>query len=326
VTPDGTIVTVAGDGSAGPGADGVPAVGTQLDGPVAVAVSPAGGFWVADRVRLRRVGADGVIRAVTSRPSCRHDDIGGPGTAVFAGDGRPARCASVTPLALAALPDGGLLVAGTNGSVRLFSPSGAGLASAAITSTALSRAAVQVNFVSTLAGGARVELLRGRTVVAFTDAVIGAGWHVIDVARPAGSGVLDVRLTVRSDRAAAAAEIGIHLGEVTVATARSALRRFFEQTLSTAVRLGECRRFSAVRVDCVRIDRAPTGRTSCAAVLSLQVRASGLAGFRVYDCSRAAQRPFRRAPRWNTAEWAQRWPPPLRLGVMPAPLLGPAPG
>ena len=245
---------------------------------------------------------------------------------MFAGDGRLARCASVTPLALAVLPDAGLLVAGANGSVRLFSPSGEGLAAVAITSTALTRAAVQVNFVSTLAGGARMELPRGETVVAFTDAVIGAGWHAIGLARPPpGSGVLDARLAESLDQVPQV-EIGIHPGQVTVATTKAALRRFFDQTSGTAVRVGECRRFSGARVDCVRIERAPNGRTSCSAVLSLQVRASGLAGFRVYACARAARRPFRRAPRWNTTEWAQRWPPPMRLGVMPAPLLGPAPG
>src|SRR3954454_21496858 len=66
VMPDGTITTIAGNGTAGYTGDGGPATSAQLDG-VSIAVPTAdGGYLVADpnNNAVRRVGPDGVISTV----------------------------------------------------------------------------------------------------------------------------------------------------------------------------------------------------------------------------------------------------------------------
>ena len=59
VSPDGTIATVAGSGTAGYDLDGVPAVSAKLNRPEGVAALPDGGFLIADtgNNRIRRVCA-----------------------------------------------------------------------------------------------------------------------------------------------------------------------------------------------------------------------------------------------------------------------------
>ena len=106
VTPDGTIETVAGDGS--------PDV---LHLPFAVAPASGGGLLVADtgNSRVRLVAADGTITTVA-----------GDGTAGYAGDGKAATAAELNhPHAVLPLPAGGFLVADTeNHRVREVWPDG----------------------------------------------------------------------------------------------------------------------------------------------------------------------------------------------------------
>jgi glucose/arabinose dehydrogenase len=117
VWPDGTITTVAGTGVAGFSGDGGPATAAQLDLPFGVAVLPGGAFLVADTAnsRVRKVRADGTIVTVA-----------GTGVGGFSGDGGPATAAELNnPHAVAALPDGGFLVADTlNNRVRRVTPQG----------------------------------------------------------------------------------------------------------------------------------------------------------------------------------------------------------
>jgi NHL repeat len=115
VAPNGIITTVVGDepGSAG---DGGPAVDALLDTPTDVAATADGGYLIADarNARVRKVGADGVIRTVAGT------DRG------FGGDGGPATAAALdNPRELAPTPDGGFLVADAgNNRIRRVSPSG----------------------------------------------------------------------------------------------------------------------------------------------------------------------------------------------------------
>jgi hypothetical protein len=117
VRKDGTIVTVAGTGLAGSSGDGGPATSAQLDLPFSVSPFPGGGFLVAEERgnRIRRVGADGNITTVA-----------GTGVAGYSGDGGPATSAELNgPHAVAALPDGGFLVADeANNRVRRVLPNG----------------------------------------------------------------------------------------------------------------------------------------------------------------------------------------------------------
>ena len=117
VRRDGTIVTVAGTGVAGSSGDGGPATAAELDLPFSVSPLPGGGFLVAEERgnRIRRVGPDGIITTVA-----------GNGVAGFSGDGGPATAASIDAAhAVAALPDGGFLIADEgNNRVRRVLPSG----------------------------------------------------------------------------------------------------------------------------------------------------------------------------------------------------------
>ena len=117
VGPEGTITTVAGNGTAGFSGDGGPATRARLGLPVAVAASADGGFLIADALngRIRRVGPDGVITTVA-----------GTGVPGFEGDGGPATAAQIGfPVAVSATPGGGFLLADQYGeNVRRVRPDG----------------------------------------------------------------------------------------------------------------------------------------------------------------------------------------------------------
>lgn len=113
----GAISTVAGTGTAGYNADGIPATTAQLQVPVHVAAAPTGGFVIADQInyRIRRVAPDGTITT-----------IAGSGVGGSLGDGGPAVAARLdAPSGVAFLPDGSLLIADANNNkIRKVSPGG----------------------------------------------------------------------------------------------------------------------------------------------------------------------------------------------------------
>jgi hypothetical protein len=103
---DGTIETVAGTGLRGYAGDGGPATAAQLDTPYDLAFAPNGDLYVADTGNnvIRRIATDGTISTVV-----------GDGEPTFAGDGGPARDASLRrPSALAFDADGSLWIADTS--------------------------------------------------------------------------------------------------------------------------------------------------------------------------------------------------------------------
>ncbi len=73
----GTIATVAGDGSPGPGGDGGPAMQAQLTFPTAVAVTTEGRVVVADVLerRIRVIDADGTIDTVVGVGDRLHEGV-----------------------------------------------------------------------------------------------------------------------------------------------------------------------------------------------------------------------------------------------------------
>jgi Fibronectin type III domain/NHL repeat len=116
VFPDGTINTVAGTGTYGFSGDGGPATAAALQAPIGVAVMPDGGFVIADAAaaRVRRVSPTGIITTVA-----------GTGTRGISGDGGPATAAQIyDPQGVAAMPDGGFLIADGDYVVRRVSPTG----------------------------------------------------------------------------------------------------------------------------------------------------------------------------------------------------------
>jgi hypothetical protein len=117
VSPAGIITTVAGTGQGGTAGDGGPATSARLGSPTGVAVTADGGFLVADAGAhaVRRVSPAGTITRVA-----------GSGTAGGSGDGGYAFMAQLnTPVGVAALPDGGFVVAEYEGQrIRRISPAG----------------------------------------------------------------------------------------------------------------------------------------------------------------------------------------------------------
>jgi hypothetical protein len=117
VWPDGTITTVAGDGTRGFAGDGGPAVAAELAEPFGVAPLPDGGFLIADNGnnRIRRVTPDGTISTVA-----------GDGPRSYGGDGGPGVDAALNaPHNVTPLPDGGFLIADEgNHRVRRVWPDG----------------------------------------------------------------------------------------------------------------------------------------------------------------------------------------------------------
>jgi DNA-binding beta-propeller fold protein YncE len=114
VTPSGTVSTLAGDGSRG-FRDG-PAASAQFDAPVGVAVGKDGTVFVADTYndRIRVVTPAGEVKTVAGGDRPGYADGAGAGGALFD-----------TPCAVAAMPDGSLVVADTgNGRLRRVAPDG----------------------------------------------------------------------------------------------------------------------------------------------------------------------------------------------------------
>jgi uncharacterized protein (TIGR03437 family) len=86
VAANGTISTVAGNGTEGFGGDGGPAINALLDGPYRVTLDPAGNLYIADSSnnRIRKVDKNGTITT-----------FAGNGAENYSGDGGPATSASL---------------------------------------------------------------------------------------------------------------------------------------------------------------------------------------------------------------------------------------
>src|ERR1700737_1440671 len=78
----GVITTIAGNGEAGYGGDGGPAIRASLNEPYGIAIDRAGTIFVADRLNRRVRRIDGATGIVTT--------LAGTGEAAYSGDGGPA--------------------------------------------------------------------------------------------------------------------------------------------------------------------------------------------------------------------------------------------
>ena len=109
VAVDGTITTVAGNGTSGYSGDGGPATSAQLRWPWSVALDATGNLYIADYYdhRVRKVGVGGIITTVA-----------GTGTQGSAGDGGPAAAAQLyDPHGVAVDAVGNLYIADTGNNV-----------------------------------------------------------------------------------------------------------------------------------------------------------------------------------------------------------------
>jgi uncharacterized protein (TIGR03437 family) len=104
ISPDGMVVSVAGNGQAGSAGDGGQAIAARLSYPNSVAVDRNGNLYIADsgNHRVRMVDPGGTIRTVA-----------GTGEAGFNGDGVATRAMLDTPSGLAIDGNGNVLIADT---------------------------------------------------------------------------------------------------------------------------------------------------------------------------------------------------------------------
>ncbi len=126
VTPQGQVVTVAGDGAAGYSGDGRLAAFAELNSPTGVAVDSDGNLYIADSANnvIRRVDAKtGIITTVAGDYAAdkANDGLGG-----FSGDGGPATSAQLNdPQGVAVDGAGDLFIADTfNNAIREVTPAG----------------------------------------------------------------------------------------------------------------------------------------------------------------------------------------------------------
>ncbi|HET9086937.1 MAG TPA: hypothetical protein VFN53_05410 [Acidobacteriaceae bacterium] len=106
VSATGTIVTVAGSGTAGYSGDGGPAAAAQLSRPSGVAIDSDGNLYIAD-------ASASVIRKVDAR-SGMISTVAGTGKAGFSGDGGPAAAAQLdSPQGVTVDAQGNLFIADT---------------------------------------------------------------------------------------------------------------------------------------------------------------------------------------------------------------------
>jgi uncharacterized protein (TIGR03437 family) len=115
VSTDGTVTTVAGNGTAGFSGDGGPALSAQLNFPRGLAVDTRGNLFIADYAnrRVRKVAPDGTITTVA-----------GTGAIGYDGDGGQATKAALQPFFLALDEVGTLYVSDPSGPVRKVTQDG----------------------------------------------------------------------------------------------------------------------------------------------------------------------------------------------------------
>jgi sugar lactone lactonase YvrE len=159
VTPDGTISTVAGNGSFGSSGDGGPATAARLEVPISVAADAAGNLYVGEQYKIRKVTPGGTISTAGNLPATTYGvspagiavdaagnmyvadpnngrilkitpggaatTVAGAYEAVSLGDGGPATEAHIRPSAVTLDPAGNLYIAEmTSHRVRSVNPGG----------------------------------------------------------------------------------------------------------------------------------------------------------------------------------------------------------
>lgn len=339
VAPDGTITTVAGNGSYGTPTVGGPALksrfrglidlGATPDGSLLInsetavyrvlpdntltleaTAGPNGALWLADdgsiylhrflRGRLFRLAGDGSLTLVA----------GGGRPGYFGGEGDPAIGSFLGVIEAETTPDGDLLLAACCqpfARVLLVArPQTPRLAVAVARESLAALGRRQLMFRLSRPASVEIELRRGGTRLPIPTALAHAGLNTETLPRSARGGPYSayVRATA-PDGAVASDELKVLVGgRLSVPVARRAISPLLYSTYDTPPPITRaCRRFSPRRVDCVKADQDnehPLKHARCTAIVSVVLRRSGYLYLRDYACPRRRRGPlFKRRPRWR---------------------------
>lgn len=115
LTTDGTITTIAGNGTAGYAGDGGAAVSSQLNSPEGILMDISGSLVIVDggNARIRKIAADGTISTVA-----------GTGTAGYSGDGGSALAAQIYAVGAPATDAAGNIFICGGGRIRKVTAAG----------------------------------------------------------------------------------------------------------------------------------------------------------------------------------------------------------
>jgi hypothetical protein len=293
VTSKGVITTFAGDGDImglGGRGDGGPAIRASITRPTGLARLPGGDIVIGDGPRVRRVARNGTISTLVNLAALTRD-----GTRL--GDFAGRTGGNVLGLNLTA--EGGLAIAAD----RLYYRAPADTQRTLVTfrDAHVSGHSVAVEFDTTKAGRARLEVRRRGRLIASTARAIQAGRRKLSVAGRFSPQTHTVRLKLTSMNGAMARdEVALFISRVLPSLDSNAelAARVGEVVESAGAQdegyIDRCRRQTRKRIDCA----VAYAGEDCVSVIAILLRRTGGLFWRTYGC-RSLKRPFDRAPVWR---------------------------
>jgi hypothetical protein len=284
IAPDGTITTIAGDGSRrdpSPADEGKPATDVPLYLPTGLAQLRNGDILFAEPGQIRRLTADGRVHAFLSFT----DQFGDDAIQDFTGRQVGFSTAGIVPTS-----EDGLLIAAGDG--YYLAPRHTRRTLVGIRDARVSRGSVTLDVQATRRARATVTVRADGHTVARSTRRIRAGHRTLRVRGPFATRPHTLRVSLRGPRSARAADsVALYLGT----RLREAYIRRFSERFEEDGFPDRCRRFTSRRVDC-----ALNFEGDCAEVASYALRRTGVIWRRQYDCTSLAH-PFRRSPTYTDA-------------------------
>ena len=323
VSPDGTITTIAGDGSAPPQTTvpieqqtipAVPALDARLDGYVTLTLLPDGSVAIGEEAApvVGAINRDGVLAPLT-RSNLTVTDVAAtadgivyaksyealyrvrPGGMTRIGDspydaqplrdGMPVTGRGIDPAAIAPAGGRALLVAEAR-RVLLLTPIPSSVLAVALRADrgASERGRYRAHVLVTRAARVTVQVLRGGRLVEGATEYAAAGPATVNLYHRFRPGLYTVRVRAHVGGHRMTRARRLVLGGVLpVALARTIARHVGRQEVRSA-RTGRCRRSGARRVDCVVERRQAHPTARCLAVVSVRLLSTGGVSTGLYDC------------------------------------------